>query len=69
MSEQKRGETSVFQHVDESGFAGRATSLTGDPVDLDGGFAIPGLDPEAVAPNGVDAAADDSGCEGGACKI
>lgn len=60
---------------------GRATSLTGDPVEVargqttqfqhvdDSGFSIPGLDPEAVAPNGVDAAADDSGCEGGACKI
>ncbi len=30
---------------------------------------IPGVDPEAVAPNGVDAAASDEGCEGGACKI
>ena len=60
---------------------GHATSLTGDPVDIsrgqttqfqhvdDSGFSIPGLDPDAVAPDGVDAAADDSGCEGGACKI
>lgn len=69
MSEQKRGQMFHSQIVDESGFTGRATSLTGDPVDLDGGFAIPGLDPDAVAPDGVDAAADDSGCEGGACKI
>ncbi|ANZ48965.1 hypothetical protein HOV30_gp116 [Erwinia phage Derbicus] len=66
-------------------YEGRATSLTGDPVDIgnrgmtnvhipcdDPPFdmdTIPGLDPEALAPNGVDAAADDSGCEGGACKI
>ncbi|UAW53154.1 hypothetical protein pEaSNUABM30_00036 [Erwinia phage pEa_SNUABM_30] len=37
-----------------------------EEMDLD---AIPGLDPDAVAPNGVDAAASDEGCEGGACKI
>lgn len=37
--------------------------------DIDLSMNIPGLDPDAVAPNGVDAAASDEGCEGGACKI
>lgn len=49
-----RGQGTHFQHVDDS------------PFDLD---AIPGLDPDAVAPDGVDAAADDSDCPSGACKI
>lgn len=46
----------------------QATSLTGDPLDMDFDN-IPGMDPDAVAPDGVDAGADDEGCEGGACKI
>ncbi|ANZ50306.1 hypothetical protein PHOBOS_116 [Erwinia phage vB_EamM_Phobos] len=32
-------------------------------------FAIPGLDPDAVAPEGVDAGLDEGGCESGACKL
>lgn len=69
--------------VDNSHLSARASgvSLTGDPIDQprghnpafqavdDSAFAIPGLDPDAVAPEGVDAGADDEGCEGGACKI
>lgn len=37
MTEQKRGETASFQHVDELGTV-RATSLTGDPIDLGRGM-------------------------------
>jgi len=36
---------------------------------FDGSFDIPGMDPDAVAPDGVDAAASDDGCASGACKI
>lgn len=63
---------------------GRATSLTGDPVDVargqttqfqhaeDSAFdldAIPGLDPDAGVEGGVDPSKEDDNCAGGACKI
>lgn len=37
-----------------------------DPMDFGD---IPGLDPDAGVVGGVDAAIEDDGCAGGACKI
>lgn len=38
-----------------------------DEMNLDG--SIPGLAEDAVVEGGVDAAVEDDGCAGGACKI
>lgn len=40
--------------------------LAKDPMDFGD---IPGLDPDAGVVGGVDAAIEDDGCAGGACKI
>ncbi|AFQ96698.1 hypothetical protein STRATTON_255 [Erwinia phage vB_EamM_Stratton] len=42
------------------------SQLAADPMDFGD---IPGLDPDAGVVGGVDAAIEDDGCAGGACKI
>jgi len=42
------------------------TQLATDPMDFGD---IPGLDPDITVEGGVDAATEDDGCAGGACKI